>query len=95
VSVPLDDLQPGQRLIVLFRDRPIELMREGDRVAARSLVCTHIGCIVRWDPGEKQYLCPCHRGRFDENGQVAGGPPTAPLAEIATRVSGTHVVLGG
>jgi Rieske Fe-S protein len=95
LSVPLDQLPPGQRLVVRHRDRPVELTRQGDRVVARSLVCTHIGCVVQWDPAESLYLCPCHRGRFDENGQVVDGPPTRPLTEISTQVSGTHVVLGG
>ena len=95
LSLPLDDLPPGQRVVVRFRDRPIELVRDRDRVTARSLVCTHIGCIVRWDPAANQYICPCHQGRFDETGQVVDGPPTKPLAEIATQVSGTHLVLGG
>jgi cytochrome b6-f complex iron-sulfur subunit len=95
LSVSLDDLPDGQRVVVRFRDKPIELLREGDSVTARSLVCTHIGCVVQWDPTEKLYVCPCHRGRFDENGQVVDGPPPRPLREIATRISGTQVVLGG
>lgn len=95
LSVSLDELPEGQRVVVRLRDRPVELMRQGDRVVARSLVCTHIGCVVRWNPAENLYVCPCHRGRFDENGRVVDGPPTRPLAEISTRVSGTHVVLGG
>jgi len=95
LSVSLEDLPPGKRVVVRYRDKPVELLREGDSVTARSLVCTHIGCVVQWDPTENRYVCPCHRGRFDENGQVVDGPPTRPLAEIATRVSGTHVVLGG
>lgn len=95
LTVPLEELPTGHRVVVRHGDRPVELMRQGDRVIARSLVCTHIGCVVRWDPAENLYLCPCHRGRFDENGQVVDGPPTRPLAEISTQVSGTHVVLGG
>jgi cytochrome b6-f complex iron-sulfur subunit len=95
LSVALDALPPVERVVVRFRDKPIELLREGDRIRARSLVCTHIGCIVRWDPAQNMYICPCHQGRFDENGQVVDGPPTKPLAEITTQLSGTHLVLGG
>lgn len=95
LRVAFDELPEGQRVVVRYRDKPIELRREGDSVTARSLVCTHIGCVVQWNPNERLYLCPCHRGRFDENGQVVDGPPTRPLTEIATQVSGTHVVLGG
>jgi cytochrome b6-f complex iron-sulfur subunit len=95
LSVSLDALPPGKRVAVRFRDKPMELLRKGERIRARSLVCTHIGCIVRWDPAQNLYICPCHQGRFDEDGQVVDGPPTKQLAEITTQVSGTHLVLGG
>jgi Rieske Fe-S protein len=94
-SVPLADVPAGQRVIVRIDGKPVELQRKGDRVIARSLVCTHIGCVVRWTPDERLYICPCHQGRFDEDGQVVDGPPTRPLREIAARVSGAQIVLDG
>ena len=92
---PLTALPPGERVRVLHAGRPVELHRDGDRVAARSLVCTHFACEVRWRPDEEVYACPCHEGRFAPDGRVLGGPPSRPLPEVPVRVEGSTVILGG
>ena len=37
--------------------------------------CTHLGCIVDWNPQIQQFLSPCHGGIFAKTGEVLGGPP--------------------
>jgi menaquinol-cytochrome c reductase iron-sulfur subunit len=44
-----------------------------------SNVCTHLSCRVKWDDANKNYLCPCHAGIFDIEGNVQDGPPPRPL----------------
>jgi len=51
-------------------------------LTAFSAVCSHLGCIVDWDSRQEQFLCPCHGGRYDINGNVIGGPPPAPLTRL-------------
>lgn len=44
--------------------------------------CTHLGCAYYWDEGRKAFLCPCHGGVFDIDGNVMEGPPPRPLDRI-------------
>lgn len=84
----------GRRLRVVHDSNPVELRRTDQGVAARSLWCTHWGCEVRWSEQERRYLCPCHEGVFDEEGQVLSGPPPRPLADYPVVVEGEVVRVG-
>jgi cytochrome b6-f complex iron-sulfur subunit len=67
-------------------------VRVGSReVKVFSSVCTHLGCAVEWDPIEGNFLCPCHMGRFDTNGEVIAGPPPTALPAYETKVDGDNV----
>jgi glycine/D-amino acid oxidase-like deaminating enzyme/nitrite reductase/ring-hydroxylating ferredoxin subunit len=67
------------------------LERDGQKVAAyrdtdgsvtlRSAICTHMGCVVGWNPAEKTWDCPCHGSRFQPDGKVISGPAESPLPE--------------
>lgn len=93
ILVALASIPEGERLRVLRGDEPIELVRSGDAVRARSLWCTHVGCEVRWVPAHEIYSCPCHGAVFAADGRVLEGPPTAPLREIAVTRWGDQVVI--
>lgn len=93
--LPLAALPPGERVRVVHRERPVELRSDGTTVTARSLVCTHFGCEVAWNPDRELYVCPCHEGAFAPDGRVVAGPPPRPLPELPVRVEGSRVVLEG
>ena len=44
-----------------------------------SAVCTHMGCIVRWNHVEQSWDCPCHGSRFDPLGKVLTSPAVSDL----------------
>ena len=94
LRLPLADLPVGARHRVHLGDVPVELLREGDRVAARSLLCTHQGCEVRFEPGPRRYRCPCHGGLFDEQGRPIEGPPSRALVAVPARLEGDTLVVG-
>lgn len=48
-----------------------------------SAVCTHLGCVVHWNPAERTFDCPCHGSRFDCTGKVINGPANSDLEPIS------------
>ncbi len=90
----------------LFRypgnDDPAILVRLTDtEVVAFSQKCTHLGCVVYYEPGDEpdggRWHCPCHEGNFEaRTGSVISGPPTRPLGRIdlEVRADGTIWALG-
>lgn len=67
-------------------DRRLFVFNSAEGFYAISSVCTHLGCNVRFVPGEG-FACPCHGSRFDLNGQVVEGPAPRPLAWFGLSLS--------
>jgi Rieske Fe-S protein len=65
----------GLTKVAVYRD-------EHDRLHEMSPVCTHMGCIVRWNYGEASWDCPCHGSRFDPYGKPINGPANEPLPPV-------------
>jgi cytochrome b6-f complex iron-sulfur subunit len=61
--------------------------------AALSETCTHAGCSVSYSSSSKQLVCPCHGGVFDSNGNVVSGPPSSPLPQYKTSLSGNTLTV--
>jgi menaquinol-cytochrome c reductase iron-sulfur subunit len=51
-----------------------------------SATCTHLGCNVVWRPATRCFDCPCHAGRFDDEGRPVSGPPKEPLRVLPHKV---------
>ncbi len=69
-------LRAGGKMLAVYRD-------EAGTLHARSAVCTHLGCQVRWNNAERSWDCPCHGSRFDVDGSVLNGPATKALEEAS------------
>ena len=49
------------------------LVRRGETVEAFDVICPHLGCAIN-RVGE-EFLCPCHQGRFNFQGDRLGNNP--------------------
>lgn len=87
---------PGSSISFDFDSRHSILIRHEDGTwSAYDGVCTHQGCKVRFQGGEKNRIfCPCHGGVFDpKSGAVTAGPPPEPLKKYAVRVVNEDVIV--
>ena len=79
----VDELKPGQGAIIRRGFAKIAAYRDKDgRLVERSATCTHVGCLVHWNPLETCWDCPCHGSQFQPDGSVINGPAIRPLAEV-------------
>ncbi len=67
---------------VVVAGRPVLVVRTNEGVRAFSAICTHLGCVVKWRKGRREFFCPCHGARFDAEGRVRGGPAPRSLARL-------------
>jgi glycine/D-amino acid oxidase-like deaminating enzyme/nitrite reductase/ring-hydroxylating ferredoxin subunit len=68
-------IREGRHPLAVYRDPDGELH-------VRSAVCTHLGCIVRWNRVEGSWDCPCHGSRFAPDGEVLSGPAISGLRAV-------------
>jgi glycine/D-amino acid oxidase-like deaminating enzyme/nitrite reductase/ring-hydroxylating ferredoxin subunit len=79
-SRSIDDLAAGEaEVLKLDGERVASFKDEEGNVHAVSAVCTHLGCVLGWNPADRTWDCPCHGSRFALDGSVIHGPATTPL----------------
>jgi len=88
-----EDLPVGAGKLALFNDEPVWVVRSAQGFVAVSGLCTHKGCIVKWEDRSGLFLCPCHDGRFDERGNVVSGLPRRPLRRFHVALVGDDIYL--
>ncbi len=68
-------------VVVLLRQK-VYVVRSAEGFYALSSVCTHLGCMTRFERDQNRIFCPCHGSRFDLSGHVTGGPAPRPLPRL-------------
>jgi len=70
------------------------IVMSGSGLFALSPICTHLGCLVNWDYNKKEFICPCHGGTYDMEGNVRKGPPSDPLTRLPLKIREEKVYIG-
>jgi glycine/D-amino acid oxidase-like deaminating enzyme/nitrite reductase/ring-hydroxylating ferredoxin subunit len=77
------DLSPESGSVVREHGRPVAIYKNPQgEITKLSAVCSHLGCIVKWNNQAKTWDCPCHGSRFKADGQVLNGPAHKPLPPV-------------
>lgn len=58
------------------------LVNTEDGVKALYMVCTHLGCLYKWEAGEQLFRCPCHGSEYTRTGDYIKGPAPRSLDQF-------------
>lgn len=94
IAAKTSELANNSGKIFKFGSKPGIIIRtaNGD-LKAFSASCTHLDCIVQYQPDAKNILCACHDGIYDLTGKNVSGPPPRPLEEFTVKVKGDDITV--
>lgn len=79
----MSELRNGEGAVVRHNgQRAGAYKNEEGQLFLVDTTCTHMGCEVEWNEGERSWDCPCHGSRYSYNGEVLEGPATEPLKQL-------------
>jgi len=90
----VDGVGDSGKTTVYIRRGSADLDEDPASFVAISTRCAHLGCPVRFVKAAGNFICPCHGGVYDFEGQVIGGPPVRPLDRFQTRVTDGTLEIG-
>jgi cytochrome b6-f complex iron-sulfur subunit len=95
VRISLGEIPVGTAKIVRYKGEPSIVVRASEKsIHVLSAVCTHLGCIVKWDSAKTALVCPCHAAFFDVNGNVIAGPAPRPLQSLPVTIAQDEIIIG-
>ncbi|KHF37646.1 Cytochrome b6-f complex iron-sulfur subunit [Paenibacillus sp. P1XP2] len=82
-----DELKPGEGGVISYDGRRAGGYRDDEgNLYIVDTTCSHMGCEVEWNDGERSWDCPCHGSRYTYEGEVIEGPATKPLDKLEKRI---------
>src|SRR5690606_3088983 len=82
----IKEVKSGEGKTIKIEEEHVAAYRdETGKLHLVSAICTHMGCVVHWNNGEKTWDCPCHGSRFSVDGEVLEGPAYRDLAKVSDR----------
>ena len=99
VNFTIDLTQPGYAALNTsggsIVSHNVVVVNSGGTYKAVAQACTHQGCAVVYSSGGNDFICNCHGGVYDINGNVTAGPPPAPLKTYSVSKSGNILTVSG
>lgn len=77
--MPQDLAKDQGAVITLHGERKGAYRDQEGQLHIVDTTCTHVGCEVNWNAGDRTWDCPCHGSRFSYTGDVIEGPAEKPL----------------
>ncbi len=78
VNFTLDLTQPVNTALNIpggsIASHGVIVVNEGGSYIAVAQTCTHQGCSIAYQKSQNDFVCPCHGGTYDINGNVIAGP---------------------
>ena len=76
------------------RKARVFIVSSAQGITVLSAVCSHLGCLVNYRRETREFVCPCHGGKYDRTGKNIAGPPPAPLSAYPVEVRNGMVMVG-
>lgn len=78
-----EELLPDEGGIVKYDGKRAGAYKNSNgEISIVDTTCTHMGCELKWNNGERSWDCPCHGSRFSPEGEVLEGPAVKPLKKL-------------
>ncbi len=90
------DLDANGSVSDTLNDIPVIVIRDPEdteKLIALDATCTHQGCKVDWEAGDKSFACPCHGSKFQPDGAVKNGPAEKPLTVVEVKTDADSVLV--
>lgn len=76
----IKDIQQDEGAVITIKGKRAGAYKDNSgELFVVDTTCTHMGCEVNWNSGDKTWDCPCHGSRFAYDGEVIEGPADQPL----------------
>jgi cytochrome b6-f complex iron-sulfur subunit len=57
------------------------------------MVCTHLGCLYKWEQANNRFECPCHGSKFTREGLFIEGPAPRSLDTFEVTIENSEVAV--
>lgn len=81
--IDIEDLAPCSGAVINEGLQKVAVYKDSSSHVHRySAICPHLKCVVKWNPNEGTFDCPCHGSQFNRFGRLMQGPAKSDLKNL-------------